>query len=53
MKHNPLAQILDRAMEERRYHDLSVAVDRRAKVPHFRHADIEKTVRQLNLGEQG
>jgi hypothetical protein len=52
VKHNPLAQILDRAMEERRHHDVAVAVDRRMKVPHHRHAEIRKALAAITGDEK-
>lgn len=51
MRHNALAQILDRRMEDRRAEERTGQLDRRAKIPHYRHADIRRTIRLLNLGD--
>lgn len=51
MKHNALAQILDRRMEDRRHEEREGQIDRRMKIPHFRHLEIARAVSALNLGD--
>lgn len=51
MKHSPIAQILDRRMEDRRHEERMGQLDRRARIPHFRHADIRRICNALNLGD--
>jgi hypothetical protein len=51
MRHNALAQILDRRMEERRHEERSGQIDRRMKIPHYRDAEIRRAVSALNLGD--
>lgn len=51
MRHNPLAQILDRRMEDRRHEERMDQIDRRVKIPHYRHRDIARAVSALNLGD--